>query len=442
MQREQAGEAQTQVVVAVVAHSIPKVPGAVSWRNGMVLEPADFIRTDARSAGLTHLAALIGDPWPWGFLHVEIDETALAGGELRVQCDGVFPDGTPFEQTRLNATLPKGEQGDALHYDVARAAEHDRPSLQLGGEAPSETNLPVARLVWRGGVWGHAPDWSPPALLIGPEHPLRADINRDLGALAALGVGFVATLRMPGAENRPVARVLGQVAVTLSQGVGVIDALMAAPAVSPGRVGMEALRLALGLRTAAGVFEPMDGAWSPSDQRGSMRYILGAAQAAASGVGLPFRANVFQAERDKPGVLKVDVVSGRLLLAIEASRPADLMAARNWFDGAALAAPDRIQEALARRVAGCRRRPIERDATIGVSSGPLLALYDVEDDMAWRAGSMELALAAESPPPAGTSFSVLIPEGGESRAPSPAGALPPPRPARPWAGQAGSSEGS
>lgn len=426
----------------MVAHALPEVPGAVGWRNGMVLDPTDFVRTDARSAGLAHLSALVGDPWPWGFLRVQIDETTLAGGELAVECDGVFPSGAPFERARLNAALPKGEQGDTLNYEVVRGAQLGRPSLQLGGEAPGELALPVARLVWRGGVWSQEPGWSPPALLIGPDHPLREDINRDLGALAALGVGFVATLRMPGAENRPVARVLGQVAVTLSQGVGVIDALMAAPAVSPGRVAMEALRLALGLRTAAGVFEPMDGAWSPSDQRGSMRYILGEAQAAASGVGLPFRANVFQPLPDNPGVLQVDVVSGRLLLAIEASRPADLMAARNWFDGAALAAPDRIQEALARRVAGCRRRPVERDATIGVSSGPLLALYEVEDDMAWRAGNMELALASESPPPAGTSFSVLITESGESQAQSPTAALPPPRPARPWTGRSDNGGGS
>jgi len=424
----------------MTAHELPEVPGAVAWRNGMVLDPADFLRTDDRTAQLSHLAAMLADPWPWGFLRATIDETALAAGELRVDCEGVLPDGAPLERARLKANLPDGEQGHALRYDVVFATGGSAPMLQSGSEAPSSRSLPVARLAWRSGAWSREPGWSPPALMLGPDHPMREDVNRDLGALAALGVGFITTLRMPGAENRPVARVLGQVAVALSQGVGVIEALLAAPAVSPGRLGLEALRLALGVRTAAGIFEPMDGAWSPQDQRGSLRFILGAAATAASGVGLPFRANVFQPLGDAPGVLRVDVVPGRLLLAIEASRPADLMAARHWFDGAALAAPDRIEEALSRRVAGCSRRPVERDAVIGVSSGPLLALYQVEDDLAWRAGKLELALAAESSPPANTSFSILIAEGVEMQGAPTLASLPPPQAdERPWSGRTGGS---
>ncbi len=407
----------------MVDGKIPDIPGAVAWRNGMVLEPDHFLRSDGRAAGLAHLAGLIADPWPWGFLTANVDEIALVAGELKVECDGVFPDGTPFDRVTLSATLGTGEDGAAANFEVLRNMQGEAPTLQRGGEAPSENSLPIARLAWRGGAWSKEPGWSPPALLIGPDHPMRADANRALGGLAAIGVGFITTLRLPGAENRPVARILGQVAVTISQGVGVMEALLAAPMVSPGRLGLEALRLVLGVRTAAGIFEPLDGAWAQRDQRGSMRMLLTAATEAAAGVGLPFRSNVFQALPGQPGVLRVDVVAGRLLLAIEASRPADLSAARSWFDGAALTAPDRIQEALTRRVAGCRRRQVERDATIGVSSGPLLALYEVEDDLAWRAGKLELALSAESPPPANCSFSILIPEGAGAPAPE---ALPPP----------------
>ena len=63
------------------------------WQNGMVLEPVHFRQADRRTAELAHLAALIGEPWPWGFLRVEIDETALAAAELRVACEGVLPQG-------------------------------------------------------------------------------------------------------------------------------------------------------------------------------------------------------------------------------------------------------------------------------------------------------------------------------------------------------------
>ena len=125
-----------------------------------------------------------------------------------------------------------------------------------------------------------------------------------------------------------------------------------------------------------------------------------------------------------------DMPPGNLLLVIEVSRPADLIVARSWLDGAALAAPDRIQDALTRRVSGCSRQPVERDATIGVSSGPLLALYQVDDDAAWRGGQRELALAAETEPPANTSFSILTAESADA-APGSTATANPPRPS--WA---------
>ena len=390
---------------------VPTIPDVIAWQNGLVLEPALFQRTDRRSAVLAHISALVADPWPWGFASVRVDETALASSQLRVECDGVFPDGEPFKKIELVQPISSGNDGNQANFFIARRPDSGEIAMQAGDDTVSATTLPVARLVYHGGVWGALPDWSPPALLIGQDHPMRLDMNRQLGALAALGAGFMATLRLPGAEERPAARVLRQVAAALVQGVGVMEALLAAPIVSPGHIGIEALRLALGVRSAAGIFERMDRSWDPADQRGSMRHLLYNAESAASGIGLPFRASVFHATDDS----EVQVVNGMpsemLLLAIEASRPADLISARAWFEGAALAAPDRIQEALTRRVAGCSRRPVERDPRMGISSGPLLALYHVDDDMSWRGGKSDLALASKTNPPPNTSFSVLIPEG-------------------------------
>ena len=320
----------------------------------------------------------------------------------------------------LTHPLPPGSTGERADYSVAGGEGFARVALVAGDDAPAEWTLPAARLVFQGGVWGSLPDWSPPVVLIGPEHPIRTDLNHQLGALAALGAGFMATLRLAGAQERPAARMLGQVASALAQGVGVIEALLASPSVSPGRLGIEALRLALGVRSAAGVFEQLQDAWDPADQRGSLRRLLYAAESTASALGLPFRASLFRKTDDSDVLVVEGMPSESLLLAVEASRPADLIAARSWLEGAALAAPDRIQEALTRRVAGCSRRAVERDPRIGVSSGPLLALYQVGDDMSWRGGKSELALASKTPPPPNVSFLVFIPEGisGTARAPS------------------------
>jgi len=295
-------------------------------------------------------------------------------------------------------------------------------TLSEGEGAPADTVLPVARVVFRNGIWSEVADWSPPVHLLGPDHPLRLDIARQLGALAALTTGFVTTLRLPRAEDRPAARMIGQVAAAMSQGVGVMEALLAAPVVSPGRLGIEALRLALGVRAAAGIFERLDATWDPADQRGSMRRLLHAAESAAQGIGLPFRASIFRTTEAGEPLLVEDVPRRPLLLAIEASRPSDLITARAWFDGAALAAPERIQEAFSLRVSGCPRHPLDRDPRTGVSSGPLLALYQVEKSATWRNDSCALALGAKTPPPPNTSFSIFIPEdGAEDTDPSPIG---------------------
>ena len=418
----------------------PRIPEAVAWRNGMVLEPQHFQQADRRAAGLAHLAALGAEPWPWGFVMVQIDGTALASARLRVECEGIFPDGEAFGRQQLSEALPKPEDGQRVDFSVV--AESGGIRLARGDPEPGDHLLPVARLAVQGGVWGTISDWSPPAFLIGPEHPMRTDLTHQLGALAALGAGFMATLRLPGAEDRPAARMLGQVASALVQGVGVMEALLAAPVVSPGRLGVEALRLALGVRGAAGVFQHLDEAWDPADQRGSMRRLLYAAESTASGIGLPFRASLFR-PTGEGDILGVDgMPSDRLLLAIEASRPADLIAARAWIEGAALAAPDRIQEALTRRVGGCARRSVDRDPRMGISSGPLLALYHVDDDMSWRGGNPQLALAAKTPPPANTSFSVFIPEGVGQMDGGASGSRPYGSGSRPsWAGTAGNDGG-
>ena len=396
--------------VNVYVNESLKIPKVVAWSNGMILEPTHFEASDSRAAALAHISALVADPWPWGFTDVEVDDTALSGGQLRLRCEGVFPDGEPFRNAILAADLPQGEDGRQADFHVVRDTANGQFALHLGDEdVPASSSLPAARLTFRAGSWGRLPDWSPSALLVDAEHPLRKDATGQIGGLAAIAAGFMTTLRLPGAENRPVARTMGQVVIQLSQGIGTIEALLGAPMVSPARLGLESLRMALGVRAAAGVFERIERPWDPADQRGSVRRLLAATETAASGIGLPFRTISFRARED--GIMTVDdVPSGNLLLVIEVSRPADLISARSWFDGAAIGSPDRIRDALTRRVSGCSRQPVERDPTLGVVSSPLLALYQVNDDPSWRAGQRELALAAETPPPLNTSFSILVSE--------------------------------
>lgn len=405
--------------------TIPNIPNAVDWRAGMVLEPDHFQTTDRRTFRLAHLAALTGDPWPWGLTEYQYDPTALASGELRLNVAGVFPGGQPFRQKGLTATLGAGGDGAEASYSLLRKGESDVALQSDSGAAPSMESMPVSKLAFRGGVWGMIPDWSPPAMVLWPDHPMRSELLRQIGSLSALAGGFMATLRLPGAEERPTARTMRDVASLLNQGVGVLEAMLSAPAVSPGRLGLEALRLALGVRSVTGEAERLTNPWDPADQQGSLRQLLWAAEQAASGIGLPFRSNMFRPTSEPDVFLAEQVPAGRLLLAIEGARPADIIAARTWFEGAALAAPDRIREALVRRVGGAPRQQIERDPQLGVSAGPLLALYQVEEDSNWRTSPDRLALAAATLPPPNVSFSLLIPEDmnqGRQQGPAPSAA--------------------
>ena len=400
----------------------PRPPDPVDWSRVYQLQAEHFMQCDARTELLVFLAAAVGEPWPWGFFDAVVDETALASAELRIRCAGVFPSGTFFSAAALVQELPATGDvpGGSLSFYIESESRDSAPSLRSGETAPSERTLPIARIVSHRGVWSLNSQWSPPALLVGPGHPLRADAAEALAGLAALAAGFMTTLRMPGAEERAAARRLATVSALLVQGVGVMEAYLASPFVTPGRLGIEARRLALGVKAATGVFEPLSDPWDPADQRGSLRAILSSAQATASRLGLPFRASVFRRAGDDGRFVAENLPRGTLSLGVETARASDLMVARTWLEGAALAAPDKIEEALNRRVAGCAREPVPRDPQIGVSSGPLLALYRVSDDMAWRAGSSSLALAAKTPPPGDVSFLIFVPElEGEADDPSP-----------------------
>ena len=129
---------------------VPGIPEAVQWRNGMVLEPSHFEQTDRRASALSHLAAAAADPWPWGFVQVAVDPTALASSQLRVDCEGFFPGGAPFRQAAMTRPLPEGQEGQRLDYQIL-AAPDGGVGLSAGADAPAGECLPVARLTFQSG---------------------------------------------------------------------------------------------------------------------------------------------------------------------------------------------------------------------------------------------------------------------------------------------------
>ena len=386
---------------------IPAIDAPVPWADGLVLRPEHFRDTDRRTETLTHLMGLGHDPWAFGFTRVEVDEVALASGELRLACEGVFPGGRPFRAEHLAAPL-----GDETGFEI-RMRQEGEIELAPGGTACSRRSLPVFRTRVRAGTREPDPDWSPPALLVGPEHPLAADAARVLGSLAGLASGFAATLRIPGSEHRPGAGAIERALAALTEHIGMMDWMLSWPVVSPAALAGGALRLALAVRAAARIGHRFEPAWDPADQRGSLAAILAEAAVAAAAIGLPFRTRLFRASDAGTGIRIVEGVgSGPIVVAVETARVADLAPARRWLECAALGAPERIEQALTRRVAGAERRAVDCDPELGIASGPLVHLYRVGADPLWRGLATDLALGSRAEMPCDATFSAFVPEHG------------------------------
>jgi type VI secretion system protein ImpJ len=127
-------------------------PQRVVWSEGMLLSPQHLQSLDRAYESL--VAARVGAlaPVDWGVLELEIDEAALAAGEVRVlRFAGVFPDGLPlaFEDAeRAPAPRPAEEKlaPAARSLDVYLAVPREREGVASFADegAPSASRYAAA----------------------------------------------------------------------------------------------------------------------------------------------------------------------------------------------------------------------------------------------------------------------------------------------------------
>jgi type VI secretion system protein ImpJ len=112
-----------------------KSPQRVVWTEGMFLTPQHFQQFDRYHEDLVHarLGAVAG-PDDWGVLAVEIDQRALAAGQVRLsRFAGVLPGGLPLEFGEADAENPPARpieshfasKATALDVYLAVPLEHD-----------------------------------------------------------------------------------------------------------------------------------------------------------------------------------------------------------------------------------------------------------------------------------------------------------------------------
>lgn len=72
------------------------IPDAICWHEGMHLLPQHFQLQGLRAEALASRQAAAAQPWFWGVDTLEVDESALSSGKVRITAlDAILPDGLP-----------------------------------------------------------------------------------------------------------------------------------------------------------------------------------------------------------------------------------------------------------------------------------------------------------------------------------------------------------
>ena len=98
------------------------IPDAICWHEGMHLLPQHFQLQSLRAETLAARHAAAAQPWFWGIDLLEVDESALSSGKVRITgLNGILPDGLPIGFDAASSS--------ALELDVVEAIKASSQSM-------------------------------------------------------------------------------------------------------------------------------------------------------------------------------------------------------------------------------------------------------------------------------------------------------------------------
>jgi type VI secretion system protein ImpJ len=93
----------------------------VVWKEGMFMSPQHLQAQDAFHEALLAARVAALEPFPWGVIHLEVDQEALRAGQFQLlSFSGILPDGVPLQF----------EKGDAEAPPVRPIADQLRPGVK------------------------------------------------------------------------------------------------------------------------------------------------------------------------------------------------------------------------------------------------------------------------------------------------------------------------
>lgn len=410
------------------------VPDAVQWHEGMMLAPQHFQQQALRHERALQYHLMIGIPYHWGVVRLQIDRVALVSGMLRIlNIEAVMPDGTIVSQPEYGADLDldltplAGAAADAAvtihlampaakpsglaapgdlprHRSVEGVAVSDeatgegeiriprlRPRLSLlytigPTQKPPQkyTTLPIAELVFQSDAFVLT-DYIVPSLSVtedGTLGRLCSDLARRvrekaLFLMEQLGSqDGAATLSMRDTQ----AEVRGLVA-----GLPPLEALLSSGTAHPFAVYM-ALCGMVGNMAASGVttLPPVLSRYDHDNVRPIFAEIRTYITRSLDRVREQVVTISFQFENDKFSlVMQPAWLERPLVVAVRASVSMTEADVVSWIRTSLVASRSKVETLWEMRVMGAARRILDNPSALGIARGRGVVLIEIESDGAF-----------------------------------------------------------
>jgi type VI secretion system protein ImpJ len=416
------------------------LPDRIQWHEGMLLSPQHFQLESARVDALLAWQALAAQPTAWGVRRLEIDESLLMNGVVRVlQLEAVMPDGMAvsysvedaagldlqldlseraesFEHGELPIYLKVGrsrsmrgagqpsrfrglaaapvedEVSDALPVDIPRAA----PNLTLAaGDVPSSVFVHLCLMTVRKDNEVFKRGDYLPALL---EVPQGSPLHGRAQALAAQMRSKAAFLAKQTAS--PSSRLEDRLAMleqkarlsSLVLGLPPLEALLRAPSTPPFALYL-ALCAQLGplamLRPGAVPLLPP--AWDHADPMSALGPVLDTLHDFVAEVSQDWRTHLFSYDGEGFTLaMQPQWLGPRLVVGLRGQPERELAA---WMAGAVIGSRTVWTSLSERRVLGAQRRRIEEAPELGLRSGAGYTLFAVDANDSFIVGDQPLVIS-------------------------------------------------
>jgi len=411
---------------------------ALLFHEGMLLAPQHFQRLALRLEQLAVLHLAVAAPYHWGVTALDIDQSALAAGAVRVLAlDALLPDGlavqhradrdppleldlAPWRDAAARAPLtvhlvvPAGRaiaatDGAPARYEVTEqpdvpddagtgepiALQILRPRLGLDvttqprQRPPSKyVSLPLLRCAADGHAWTRV-DFVPPLLAVSEREPL-ARLIQDLARRARERALSLARQGAGGAAGGAARAGLEG----LAAGLPALEATVASGTAHPFTLFIELCRYAGTLAVlAAGQVPPVPPRYDHDDVLPLFTEIAATVDQVLERMGRSLVAHRFVDQGDRFSLkLEAGWTDARLVVALVGAPGTAESSLAHWMEGALVASCDRSAVLWDLRVRGAARAPMEalEDLDVALPRGAVLFTVEPDRDFITPGESLEI----------------------------------------------------